>query len=251
MRALTLLVLLALLGSVRTGRAAAGLDSEFDAANKLYAQSKFAEAATAYEKIIQTGEISPALYFNLGNACFKAGQLGHAIAAYREAEEISPRDPDVRANLQFARQRVAGPKLTESWWERGLGTLTITEWMSLATLTIWTTLSLLVIGQLKPAVAPGLRPWVWVAVVCSLVVIAATKLATMQTAAHRVAIVAVPEAAVRNGPFDESPTAFTAQDGAELRTLDSKDGWWQVTDGTSRIGWVKQEALVWSPRAPS
>jgi Flp pilus assembly protein TadD len=69
------------------------------------------EAAAAYEQILTNGAVSPALYFNLGNAHFKAGQLGRAIAAYRQAERLTPRDPDVRANLQFARNRVQGPTL--------------------------------------------------------------------------------------------------------------------------------------------
>jgi len=65
---------------------------------------------------------------------------------------------------------------------------------------------------------------------------------------HKIAIIAVNEASVRNGLFDESPTAFTAHDGAELRVLDHKDNWLQVTDGTTRVGWLKNDSLVWSPR---
>jgi uncharacterized protein YgiM (DUF1202 family) len=68
-------------------------------------------------------------------------------------------------------------------------------------------------------------------------------------ASHKVAIVAVADATVRNGPFDESPGAFTAHDGAELRVLDRKDNWLQVTDGKTRVGWLKTDALVWSPRS--
>ena len=90
-------------------------DARFDTANKLYAQSKFKEAATAYNQLIEEGSISPALYFNLGNAFFKSGQIGRAIGAYRQAEEMSPRDPDVRANLQFARNLVSGPKIGAGW----------------------------------------------------------------------------------------------------------------------------------------
>jgi len=48
-------------------------------------------------------------------------------------------------------------------------------------------------------------------------------------------------------PFDESPSAFTARDGAELRVLDHKDDWLQVTDGTRRVGWVKRDAALVSP----
>ena len=46
-----------------------------------YGQNKFPEAAAGYERLIVTGSVSPALYFNLGNANFKSGQIGRAIAA--------------------------------------------------------------------------------------------------------------------------------------------------------------------------
>jgi uncharacterized protein YgiM (DUF1202 family) len=49
---------------------------------------------------------------------------------------------------------------------------------------------------------------------------------------------------VRNSPLDQSPSTFSAQDGAELRVLDSKDDWLQVTDDTRRIGWVKRDATA-------
>src|SRR6266699_3597580 len=79
----------------------------FDQANSLYEEGKFTEAAAAYEKMLQQGRASPALYFNLGNAFFKAGQVGRAVLNYRLAERLAPRDPDIRANLKFARSRVA------------------------------------------------------------------------------------------------------------------------------------------------
>jgi tetratricopeptide (TPR) repeat protein len=225
------------------------IEVQFDAANKLYAQSKFVDAATAYEKMIAGGSISPALYFNLGNARFKSGQMGQAIAAYRQAEEMSPRDPDVRANLQFARNQVPGPKLGAGRWQRWLGSLSVNEWVFMSTAAVWVTFGLLIACQIKPALAAVLRSWIWLGIATSLVVFVCTTLASSQNASHRIGVVAVTDAAVRNGPFDESPAAFTAHDGAELRVLDQKDDWFQVTDGTSRVGWLKRDALVLSPRS--
>src|SRR5262249_40911221 len=71
--------------------------SAFEAANRLYLEGKFSEAATTYGILEQSGQKSAALYFNWGNALFKSQQLGRAIAAYRHAEELAPRDPDIRA----------------------------------------------------------------------------------------------------------------------------------------------------------
>lgn len=225
------------------------VDVQFDVANKLYAQSKFADAAAGYQQIIAAGSVSSALYFNLGNAYFKAGQLGRAIAAYRQAEELAPRDPDVRANVQFARNRVQGPRLGMSLWRQKLGTLSANEWMAFATAAVWITLGLLIARMIKPSLRATLRPWTVVAIVGSLLIFTGAKLAISQSASPRTAIVVVTDATVRNSPFEESPAAFTAHDGAELRVIDHKDDWLQVTDGNRNLGWVKRAAVELSERS--
>src|SRR5206468_4104202 len=98
-RRLFVLVAAALLFGIEVR--AGDFSGAFDAANKLYEQGNYPAAAAAYEQLIQSGQRSETLYFNLGDAWFKAGQLGRAIAAWRQAEFLSPRDPALRFNLQF------------------------------------------------------------------------------------------------------------------------------------------------------
>jgi len=142
-----LLVMLAL-----AGQAFASGDSPgaFDTANKLYEQGKFPEAASAYEKIIGSGPVSPALYFNLGNALYKSDQIGRALAAYRQAERIAPRDPELRANLQFVRELVQNPTLQPTRWQHWLGSLTLNEWTVLTAVALWLWLALLTLPQWQP-----------------------------------------------------------------------------------------------------
>jgi Flp pilus assembly protein TadD len=97
-----------LLGLSAVAATAADAATGFEAANRQYEKGDFAGAAKAYAALLDQGQHSSAVLFNLGNAHFKAGQLGAAIAAYRRAEALAPRDPDIRANLQFAREKVAG-----------------------------------------------------------------------------------------------------------------------------------------------
>jgi tetratricopeptide (TPR) repeat protein len=216
----------------------------FDAANKLYAEGKFAEAAGAYEQILNTGSASTAVYFNLGNAFFKSSQIGRAIAAYRQAEQCSPRDPDVLANLQFARNQVQGPTWRAGRGERWLGRLSLNEWTWLGAGAVWVLFVLLTVQQVWPALARPLRSWTVGATVMAVLLIGCFVGAHAANSRARTAIVIAPEAAVRSGPFEESPNTFTARDGAELRVLDRKGEWLQVTDGTRRVGWVKQDAVV-------
>ena len=116
-------------------------------------KANYASAAAAYEKMTQTGPVSAAVYFNLGNAWFKAGQIGRAICAYRRARELAPRDPDVRANLQFARSQpgLGAPALPGTRWTRWVSLLTLNEWTGLASAFVALFFIVLTARQIWPA----------------------------------------------------------------------------------------------------
>jgi tetratricopeptide (TPR) repeat protein len=219
-------------------------NAAFESANKLYEESKFADAASAYEKLVQSGQVSAALFFNLGNAWFKSGQIGRAIAAYRQAEQISPRDPDLRANLQFARNQTPSPTFSPSRWQRGLGRLTLNEWTLLAAGAVWLWLLLLAALQWRPVLRPVLRGYVFSLAVIVALLCACTAASLREARFVRTAIVVAREATVRYGPLAESPAAFTVHDGAELRVLDQKDEWLQVSAGPRRVGWLRRDQTV-------
>jgi tetratricopeptide (TPR) repeat protein len=223
--------------------------SDFSAANKLYAEGKFSDAATGYEKIIQTGAQSPALLFNAGNAEFKAGHLGKAIAAYRQATQLAPRDAELRANLAFVRNQVPGATLREGRWQNWAGTLTLNEGALLTVVFFWALFALLALRQLQPALAPKLRAATRLAVV--LTIFSGTVLA-LQAANHfnsAIAVVTADGAIARSGPFDDAQSVFTARDGAELRVLDRHDDWVQVVNAAGKIGWLSRKQAAVLPGA--
>lgn len=216
----------------------------FNAANKLYEQSKFAEAATAYQELARAGHASASLCFNLGNAFFKSSQLGRAIAAYRQAAHLSPRDPDVLANLQFARNQVQAPTLSVPRWHRWISKLSLDEWTLGMCSTLWIVLLLLIVAQLRPVWRQSIRGWIIFS--CATTVLLGVCLAAAVNLARytEIAIVTKPEVQVRQGPLDESPPSFAVHDGAELRILDRKDDWLQVTADSRRIGWIRKDTVL-------
>ena len=235
-------ILLAWLLGAQLSATEAPLQS-FDAANKLYEQGHFADAAAAYEKIIQTGAVAPTLFFNLGNAFYKSGELGRAIASYREAARQAPRDPELRANLQFVRNQVQGPTLTPDRTQRWLDTLTLNEWATLAAAAFWIWLGLLILGQWRTQWRPVLRNYVLVSGLATGLLGLCLAGAFHIDHSVRAAVVIADKAAVHNGPLDESPDAFTLHDGAEVEIQDAKDDWLQVTAGTGRFGWLRREQV--------
>lgn len=225
---------------------AADASADFAAANKLYAEGKFAEASSAYDAILKTGAQSPALLFNAGNAAFKAGHLGKAIAAYRQAELLSPRDPELRANLAFVRNQVQGATLRESRWQNWVSTLTLNEGAVLTAVFFWAMLALFALRQIKPAVTAKLRTVTRLAVALTIFSGAILGLQAANRFNASIAVVTSAEATARSGPFDEAQSVFSARDGAELKVLDRHDDWVQVLNNAGKIGWLntKQAAVL-------
>lgn len=234
-----------LLGAINTQAQNAG--AEFETANKLYEQGKHAEAVAAYEKLLQSGHASAAVYYNLGNALLKKGEMGRAIAAFRQAQRLTPRDPDVRANLRFARNQTQGPTLAANRWQGWLNRLSLNEWTLLASSAVWLCLILLAVRQWRPALKSVLRAYSLALGVAAAVLCACLAAAIYETRFQPVAIVVARDVVAHNGPFDESPNSFTLHDGAELAVLDRKDEWLQVTTDPRRIGWIRREQVVMAP----
>jgi len=222
---------------------------EFSSANKLYAEGKFAEAANDYENILRSGAQSPALLFNGGNAEFKSGRLGKAIAAYRRAEQLSPRDAEIRANLAFVRNQVQGATLRETHWQNWVGMLTLNEGTLLTAAFFWLTLGVFAIRQIRPALAPRLQTAARILVALTIFSAAVLSLQAASHFSNGTAVVKVAEATARSGPFDEAQTAFTAHDGAEFLVLDRHDDWVQVADSSGKTGWLSGKQVEMLPGA--
>lgn len=239
-----------LLALICAGNLFAGdVATNFSAANKFYAEGKFSEAATAYEEILQAGVVSPSLLFNAGNAEFKSGHLGKAIAAYRQAAQLAPRDAETHANLAFVRNQVQGSTLRVSRWQNWVGTLTLNEGAVLTMIFFWLTSALFTTRQLRPALAPKLRSATRLAVL--LTIFSGTVLA-LQAANHfnsSIAVVITDGAIARSGPFDEAQSIFTTRDGGELRVLDRHGDWVQVVNPAGQIGWLNRKQAAVLPGA--
>ena len=83
----------------------AAADSEFDEANRLYEQEKFAEAKQKYEQLVERGEWTANLFHNLGNTDFRLGSPGRAILDYERALALEPAHPEAHRNLALLRER--------------------------------------------------------------------------------------------------------------------------------------------------
>jgi len=82
------------------------LQAAFQTGNEAYRQGRYAEAVDAYRSILESGRAGAQVYYNLGNAYYRTGEIGRSIQFYEKAQTLRPDDRRIRHNLERARDEV-------------------------------------------------------------------------------------------------------------------------------------------------
>lgn len=198
--------------------------------------------------MLQSGLVSGNVYFNLGNAYFKAGQVGRAILNYERARRFLPSDPDLEANLRFARSLTGTEVCQPPLWQHlvfPLAHRVATDrlvWLTSAAYTLL--FVVLAVYRLWPRRSQWLRYAGW-GVAAGLVVITLSLVQQLRTSEwQRHAVVLKQEdTPVRFEPAASGTVHFSATQGTRVRVLDVREDWWQVARCDGRRGWIEKEAL--------
>ena len=139
-----------------------GFATDFSAANKLYAKENFRTPPSVTKKFSILARPRQISFSIMATRNSSREILGKAIAAFRRAELLSPRDSEIRANLAFVRNQVQGATVRESLWQNWLGNLSLNEWTVFAAIAFWLTFLLLAAKQIRPALAAKLKGANWI-----------------------------------------------------------------------------------------
>lgn len=249
-------VLIAVLLTLPSAKVTAAADSTapgprttFYHANALYKDGQYAAAAREYEQLRQAGLTSGNLYFNLGNAYFKAGEKGQAILNYERARRLMPGDPDLGANLAYAQSLTGAPACAGTLWQAVVFPLSHrlpTHRLLWTTSAVYTLLLLaLAVYRLWPA-----RPrWLVYSAAgfAALAVIAGTSLAQQLLTddwQRQAVVISAGETPTRFEPADTGTVHFVLKEGSLIRVLDSRENWLQVARCDGRRGWIEKQAVA-------
>ena len=100
-------------------------ESTLKEAEEAYAKEDYTQAIELYESVLKSYGESAMVYYNLGNAYYKAGKVAPAILNYERALLLNPGDSDTRFNLQVARQKTVDKiePIGEFFLRRWIGTV--------------------------------------------------------------------------------------------------------------------------------
>jgi tetratricopeptide (TPR) repeat protein len=224
------------------------IPSLFRQTNSLYAQGKYDEAITGYRTILQAGWESGPLYYNLANTYFKLNNLGRAILNYRKAWNLSPGDPEITKNLEYAREGLRDDiaALPLSVWARAkrgvILQFPLGIWIGISAvmylLTIAWLFTALMIHPLRKK-SPIVLKWLGGALVLSII-ISILAYSFYQTPG---AIILQPTVSVRYGPAESDAAAFKLHEGTEVKVVRRKDGWLQIALPDGKSGWLPADSL--------
>jgi tetratricopeptide (TPR) repeat protein len=219
-------------------------------ANQYYEAGQFVEAAQVYEAIIAAGIHHSDLYYNLGNAYFKQGELGRAVLNYRRAQQLTPRDSDVVANLNFARAQ------TVDQLEANQGGLvnvaqTAAEWLTLneaviLALFLWVLICYFAVLAILLPRQRRIFGWVMAVVSLCLALNVATIANRLYTGwRYPPAVVVTEKIDITSGPgnADQYVVNFTLHSGAEVQVLENRPGWRRIALSGDLQGWAPTTAV--------
>ena len=252
---LTVLAILAVATAVLPGLAipTARLHAQaelFEEGNRLYQQEDYQGALDNYLRIREAGFESPGLHYNIGNAYFKANELGRAILYYERARRLAPGDPDILANLELARSLGADEIIPlPRFWLFRVGSW----WMNLFPRSLL--IGLTAAGYLMAAGAVlvlvlrlGAASWARRAAAAwgIMVLLLGATLAVRETGLGqaRLAVVLAAEVGVQSAPSDDPALQlFVIHEGTRVRVDRSSQEWLEVVLDDGKVGWVRAEVL--------
>ena len=208
----------------------------------------YRESARMLESMLVEGFRNGAVYYNLGNAYYRAGEYGRAILNYRKAKPYRPRDPYLTANLEQALASAPGrlPEPARPWWRH---VLFWTEWLSFP-MKVKVFFSGLSLAAIAAVAAVGLRiprmtlPISLLILVSLAVGVDAAIAATEVTDSHRAVITG--ETIARKGTGNSYEAAFDQplRDGAEFQVLSQTSDWTLGHFEGIGDGWVRNEFIA-------
>lgn len=220
-------------------------------ADSAYVQERYEQAISLYNKLLETGA-SASVYYNLGNAYYRTGDMAHAILAYERAYLMEPGDADIRFNLQLARTKTIDKIVPESemffitWFRQMIDWYSADQWGRAVVVCF----ALFVVSLLLYFFA-GRMLWRKVGFgvgVCTLILAVLFHIFAYQQQQKLLvrthAIVMSSSLTVKSTPSISGTDLFVLHEGTKVEiTDDTMKDWKEIRLADGKVGWVPVKTI--------
>lgn len=219
--------------------------------NDAYIKGDYKTAIDDYTQILKTNMESSEVYYNLGNAYYKAGQFPLAILNYERAKLLKPNDPDIDFNLQLADQHVVDsiqelPTLfIVRWWNSLINSKSTDTWAVYSIIAF--ILFLVMMGfYFFSRTGEIRRVTFWTGVLLIVLSIFTWSFAAQQKSrmlSHTYAIVMQPTVTVKSSPSEKGTNLFVVHEGLKIKITDKLGDWFEIMLSDGNKGWLPAEMI--------
>ncbi|UGU17809.1 tetratricopeptide repeat protein [Sinomicrobium kalidii] len=223
----------------------------FEEATVLYNNGDYEGAAANYRTILDGGEHSASVYYNLANAYYKLNNIPESIYYYEKALQLAPNDQDIKNNLVFARNKTIDAIETvprtgiSRFWEKFTGNFHYDTWAGIAVaFAFLSALLFLFYYYLSSSVKKRIffvASIVSVICMCFSVYIAYS--GYHKSIHTRFAIIFAGESQVMSEPNSRSEQAFLLHSGTKVQVLETLDDWKHIRLADGKTGWLPQDDI--------
>lgn len=219
--------------------------SLYNQGNAAYRNKNWDDAIDKYLDAVNSGAMSPELFYNLGCAYFRTGDIGRAILWFERARMLKPRDSDINKNLAFTR------KLTQDKVESVYrNTLLVWFWRAMESISFSELWWLLLIISLVATIAVSysilqLRAY-WIGIVLWIVFLifaGAWYVKGNRLWERHLGITVAPKVDVRSAPSAEGEILFTIHSGTRVGIIERRHDWFRIAIEDGHTGWVDETAI--------
>ena len=227
-------------------------DSLWNAGVEAYGAGDYRGALKDWQDVQATGLMSKELYYNLGNAYFKDGQLAPSILWYERALRLDPSDDDIRYNLEYARSLAQDrieevPEIFFEQWGHAICYLLPSN--------VWAVIGLIGFALLVVCVllyllgsTPGRRKLGFFASIAALLIAFLgwdfAQWQRQEAKRQDLAIVMRPVSSVKSSPSETgAKDLFILHEGTRVRILDNVSGFTNIELADGRQGWIPAKDL--------
>lgn len=219
-----------------------------------YAADNFVLAEQLYTEAMKAEGTSSVLFYNLGNAYYRQGNLGKAIVNYERALKLDPTNDDARTNLEFVKTKITDRQIDSGSIMTTLRD-SVVEFFHADT---WAWISVVLFALFLAGVATYLFSSVVLVkkisffggIVVFLLCVGAVIVsfaAANRTETDRWAIILPPSAQLSTTPREartQTEEAFLLHEGTKVEIVDSVAGssegkWYEVKVGHGERAWIK------------
>lgn len=224
----------------------------WEKANNHFTAEQYQDAISAYEQILLSGKESAKLYFNLGNAYYKNGDINNAILNYERAKLLAPNDSDIEFNLRIANQFVVTkieelPKPFFLRWRTSVVNKYPTDTWSGISISAFI-LFLIFLGLFLFSKSVQVKRISFFLGILLIIFSGFTfSLAAQQKqkiAEKNHAIVFCPRVTVKSSPSESGTDLFLIYEGLKVEITDSLNNWKEIKLADGNEGWMPDSCMV-------